>query len=114
MVKNSYVPDRGDIVWVDFDPQRGHEQAGRRPALTLSPQTYNRKAGLALMCPITSKIKDYPFEVSVKQDKIQGAVLADQIQSLDWRERNSRFIEKINSASLESVQQKLLLLITEE
>ena len=114
MVTNTYVPDRGDIVWVDFNPYRGHEQAGRRPALTVSPQTYNRKAGLALMCPITSKIKDYPFEVSVKQDKIQGAVLADQVQSLDWKERNTRFIEKIDVTLLESVQQKLLLLITEE
>src|SRR3989338_6263375 len=113
MVKNSYIPSRGDIVWVDFDPQRGHEQAGRRPALTVSPQTYNRKAGLALMCPITSKVKDYPFEVSVKQNEIQGAVLADQIQSLDWSERNARFIEKIDTHLLESVQQKLLLLVTE-
>lgn len=113
MVNHSYIPSRGDIVWVDFDPQRGHEQAGRRPALTVSPQTYNRKAGLALMCPITSKVKDYPFEVSVKQNEIQGAVLADQIQSLDWSERNARFIEKIDTHLLESVQQKLLLLVTE-
>ncbi|MDO8470742.1 MAG: endoribonuclease MazF [bacterium] len=113
MVNPPYIPSRGDIVWVDFDPQRGHEQAGRRPALTVSPQTYNRKAGLALMCPITSKIKDYPFEVSVKQNTIQGAVLADQIQSLDWSERNARFIEKIDAPLLESIQQKLLLLITE-
>ena len=109
-----YVPDRGDIVWVDFDPQRGHEQAGRRPALTVSPQAYNRKTGLALMCPITSKIKDYPFEVFIAQNKIQGAVLADQIQSLDWRERNTRFIERIDASLLKSVQQKLLLLITKE
>ncbi len=114
MVKNSYIPNRGDIVWVDFNPYRGHEQAGRRPALTVSPQSYNRKAGLALMCPITSKIKGYPFEVSVKQNKIQGAVLADQIQSLDWKERNTRFIKKIDTILLESVQQKLLLLIAEE
>ena len=112
-MNHSYIPSRGDIVWVDFDPQRGHEQAGRRPALTVSPQTYNRKAGLALMCPITSKVKDYPFEVSVKQNEIQGAVLADQIQSLDWSERNARFIEKIDTHLLESVQQKLLLLVTE-
>src|SRR3989338_10571027 len=114
MVKNLYIPSRGDIVWVDFNPQRGHEQAGRRPALTISPQMYNKKAGLALMCPITSRIKDYPFEVLVKQNKIQGAVLADQIQSLDWHERNARFIEKIDSILLESVQQKLLLLIAKE
>lgn len=109
-----YVPSRGDIVWVDFDPYRGHEQAGRRPALTVSPQTYNRRAGLALMCPITSKIKDYPFEVSVQQNKIQGAVLSDQIQSLDWHERNTRFIEKIDVTLLENVQRKLHLLIVEE
>ena len=110
----AYIPNRGDIVWVDFDSQRGHEQVGRRPALTISLQAYNRKAGLALMCPITSKVKDYPFEVFVKQDKIQGAVLADQIQSIDWQERNARFIEKIDAALLESVQHKLLLLIAEE
>ena len=114
MVKNSYVPDRGDIVWVDFKPQRGHEQAGRRPALTISPKMYNAKAGLALMCPITSKIKDYPFEVSIMQNKIQGSVLADQIQSLDWHERNPRFIEKIDPLLLEHVQQKILSLLTEE
>lgn len=114
MVEHTYVPNRGDIVWVDFDPYRGHEQAGRRPALTVSPKAYNARAGLALMCPITSKIKDYPFEVSVKQNKIQGAVLTDQIQSLDWKERNTRFIEKISPLLLENVQRKLLLLITEE
>jgi len=114
MVKNSYIPSRGDIVWVDFNPSRGHEQAGRRPALTVSPHMYNKKAGLALMCPITSKIKNYPFEVLVKQNKIRGAVLADQIQSLDWHERNTRFIEKIDSPLLKSVQQKLLLLIAKE
>ena len=114
MVMDPYVPDRGDIIWVDFDPQKGHEQAGRRPALTISPQMYNKKAGLALMCPITSKIKDYPFEVLVRQNRIQGAVLADQIQSLDWKARNTRFIEKIDSTLLENVQQKLLLLIAKE
>ena len=113
MVKSSYVPSRGDIVWVDFNPQRGHEQAGRRPALTLSPKAYNARAGLALMCPITSKIKEYPFEVSVKQNKIQGAVLTDQVQSLDWKARNTRFVEKISPLLLENVQQKLLSLITE-
>lgn len=111
MVKNSYVPNRGDIVWIDFDPQLGHEQAGRRPALTISPKIYNKKSGLALMCPITSKIKDYPFEVMVRHNKIRGAVLADQIQSLDWQERNAKFIAKINATLMDSVQQKLLLLI---
>lgn len=114
MVKNLYVPSRGDVVWVDFNPQRGHEQAGRRPALTVSPKIYNAKAGLALMCPITSKTKEYPFEVPVRQNKIQGVVLTDQIQSLDWRERNARFVEKINPLMLKSVQQKLTALIMEE
>ena len=114
MVKNLYIPSRGDIVWVDFNPQRGHEQTGRRPALTVSPQVYNKKAGLALMCPITSRIKNYPFEVVIRQKKIQGAVLTDQIQSLDWKERNTRFIETMDIALLANVQHKLLLLIAEE
>ena len=113
MVKNTYIPSRGDIVWVDFNPQRGHEQAGRRPALTVSPKMYNARAGLALMCPITSKVKNYPFEVSVQQNNIQGAVLVDQIQSLDWHERNTRFIDKIDPFLLEQIQQKLLSLLTE-
>src|SRR5438552_10794224 len=88
--KPSYVPARGDAVWISLDPQAGHEQAGRRPALVLSPSSYNRKAGLALMCPITSHAKGYPFEVAVPADlAVTGVILADQIKSLDWRIRHA-------------------------
>jgi len=84
-----YVPERGEIVWLEFDPQAGHEQAGRRPALVISPKDYNAKVGLALVCPITSKIKGYPFEVVLPPGLITGAVLSDQVSSLDWRVRNA-------------------------
>ena len=89
MVKRSaYVPDRGDIVWIDLNPRSGHEQAGRRPALVLSPVSYNRKTELAVMCPITSQVKGYPFEVSLPgESEVKGAVLSDQVRCLDWQSR---------------------------
>jgi len=109
---HSYVPDRGDIVWLIFDPQAGHEQAGRRPALVVSPKAYNAKAGLALFCPITTKIKFYPFEVLLPEaGKTSGAVLSDQIKSLDWRAREAKLIEKIPAAALTEVMGKLRALI---
>jgi mRNA interferase MazF len=87
--KSRYVPERGDVVWISMDPQAGHEQAGRRPALVLSPATYNRKTSLALLCPITSQVKGYPFEVPLPEGvPVRGVVLADQVKSLDWRARN--------------------------
>ena len=96
MVKSSsYIPERGDMVWLDFNPQLGHEQKGRRPALVISYKSYNEKVGLALFCPITSKIKGYPFEVKVEGKKIHGSVLSDQVKSLDWKLRNVEFIEEI-------------------
>ena len=83
-----YVHRRGDLVWLSFDPQAGHEQAGRRPALVLSPSSYNGKVGLALCCPVTSHVKGYPFEVAIPAGLVvHGAVLADHIKSLDWRAR---------------------------
>lgn len=86
----AYIPERGDIVWITFNPQAGHEQAGRRPALVLSPKAYNGKVGLALLCPITSQIKGYPFEVLIPDGlPINGAVLSDQVKSLDWKARNA-------------------------
>ena len=92
MVAEDYVPDRGHIVWMDFTPQVGHEQAGHRPALVLSPIEYNRKSSLALLCPITSRIKGHPFEVSLPDtSEIRGIVLADQVKSLDWKARNARY-----------------------
>ena len=87
-----YIPAQGDIVWINFTPQVGREQAGRRPALVVSPFKYNRRVGLALVCPITTKVKGYPFEVAIPENLVvSGVVLADQVKSFDWRERNAEF-----------------------
>jgi mRNA interferase MazF len=96
-----HVPDRGDIVWVDFDPQAGHEQAGRRPALIVSPISYNQKVGLVLLCPVTNQRKSYPFEVPLPQGlKVAGVVLADQIKSMDWRARHAEFCCRVPAATV--------------
>ena len=96
MATRTYVPDRGDAVWLHFDPQFGHEQAGRRPALVISPKEYNRKVGLALFCPVTSQVKGYPFEVCPPPDsKLKGAILSDQVKSLDWRARRAEFLCRV-------------------
>jgi mRNA interferase MazF len=88
--KSHYVPERGDAVWITLDPQAGHEQAGRRPALVLSPSAYNGRVGLALFCPITGQVKGYPFEIGLPQGlAVSGVVLADQIKNLDWRARKA-------------------------
>ena len=87
-----YVPVRGDIIWLSFSPQAGHEQAGHRPALVLSPRVYNERSSVALVCPITSRIREHPFEVPLpSHGPVTGVVLADQIRSLDWRARGARF-----------------------
>lgn len=112
MVKRSYVPGNGEIVWLTFNPQAGHEQAGRRPALVLSPRSYNRKTGLALFCPITSRAKGYPFEVALPAaGTVTGVVLADQIKSLDWRSRRVRFESKAPSRVVSEVFGKLGVLL---
>lgn len=111
MVNEKYIPDRGDIVWLNFTPQSGHEQMGKRPAIVISPKKYNLKTNLALFCPITSKIKNYPFEVKIIQNEIHGVILSDQIKSLDWKERNVNFILKSTKEVLEEVINKVLLLI---
>lgn len=111
MVSKRYVPERGDLVWLVFDPQAGHEQAGRRPALVLSPAKYNEKTSLAVCCPVTSQLKGYPFEVRVDGKKISGVVLADQVKSLDWRAREAKFIESLAPAALAEVQQKIVALL---
>lgn len=86
-----YSPKPGDVVWLEFDPQAGHEQAGRRPALVLSPATYNAKTGMMVCCPITSQIKNYPFEIVIRGNpNVTGAILSDQIKNLDWRARKAR------------------------
>ena len=89
----TYLPQKGDLVWLDFSPQSGHEQKGRRPGLVVSSKNYN-KIGLMLVCPITTKIKGYPFEVEIKVGRIQGCVLADHVKNQDWRERNVEFAGK--------------------
>lgn len=111
MVK-SYIPTRGDLVILDFNPQAGREQAKRRPALVISPQAYNAKVGLALMCPITSKKKGYPFEVEIAStNSIQGVILADQVKSLDWRARRVTFACKAPGNVVTTVLAKLETLL---
>ena len=112
MVKNEYIPNRGDYVWLNFNPQAGHEQMGKRPAIVISPREYNEIVGLAIFCPITSKEKGYPFEVKINLKKIPGVILADQVKSLDWRSRNIEFISKSTEKELNEVIDKLLLLIS--
>jgi mRNA interferase MazF len=103
-----YVPARGDAVWITFTPQAGHEQAGRRPALVLSPASYNGKVGLAILCPITSQVKGYPFEVGTPSGSgLSGVILADQVKSLDWRVRKAEFICKLPRETTAEVLGKL-------
>ena len=112
MVKK-YIPERGDIVWLNFNPQSGHEQKGKRPAIVISPKQYNEKTGLGLFCPITSKVKNYPFEVKIENKKINGVVLSDQVKSLDWETRNIEFIIKTAKEKTEEVIDKLGVLLFE-
>ena len=109
--KSSYIPDRGDLVWVDLDPTKGREQAKVRPALVVSPKSYNQKTNLALMCPVTSVQKGYPFEVAVTDKKVSGVILSDHVRSLDWKARNAQLIVKAKASVLAEVQAKLLLLV---
>jgi mRNA interferase MazF len=106
------TPDRGHIVWVTLNPQAGHEQAGRRPAIILTPQAYNRKVGLAILCPITSQVKGYPFEVPLPEGlPIAGVILADQVKSLDWRVREAELICQAPEFVLREVIVKLRALL---
>ena len=107
----AYIPKRGDIMWVNFDPQMGNEIQKRRPALVLSPQAYNSKTRLALCVPITSNVKGYPFEVQFQQPEIKGAILCDQLKSLDWQVRQAKFICSLPPAKLASVMARLQLLL---
>ena len=108
-----YVPGRGDIVWLQFSPQAGHEQAGRRPALVVSPEAYNRKVGLALFCPVTSRVKGYPFEVVLPSGlAVSGAVLSDQIKSLDWHVREVQRVCTAPHEVTEEVLAKVLTLVS--
>jgi mRNA interferase MazF len=107
-----YIPGRGDLVWLQFTPRAGHEQAGLRPAVILSPRSYNQKAGLALFCPVTSQIKGYPFEVRVPDGlPIKGVVLCDQVKSLDWSARRARLAARLPAATLDDILAKMLALL---
>ena len=108
----AYVPARGDLIWLQFNPQAGHEQAGHRPAVVVSPSSYNRRVGLALCCPVTSMVKGYPFEVLLPQGLgVEGAILSDQINSLDWRVRRARRIGRLPTDVLEETVGKILALV---
>ena len=112
MKRGRYIPDRGDLVWLNFRPQTGREQAGRRPAVVLSPKAYNRKTQLALVCPVTSQCKGYPFEVALPEGlAAQGVVLADQIKSLDWDSRQAERAGKLDAATLKEVAAKAMVLL---
>lgn len=108
----AYVPARGDVVWLQFNPQAGHEQAGHRPAVVISPSSYNRRVGLAVCCPITSQVKGYPFEVLLPQGLgVEGAILSDQLKSLDWRVRKARRIGSVPADVLQETVGKILTLV---
>jgi len=111
-MRSAYIPERGDLVWLEFKPQSSSEQAGRRPALVVSPKSYNGKVGLALFCPVTSRVKGYPFEVLLPQGSgVTGVVLSDQLKSLDWRARKAMLIEHASPELLVMVMSRLLPLI---
>jgi mRNA interferase MazF len=112
VVKRAYVPERGDLVWIQFNPRAGHEQAGRRPALVISTAAYNGRVGLALLCPITSQGKGYPFEVRLPVDgKVGGVILSDQLKSLDWRARQAEFALRAPEEVVQEVLAKLATLV---
>jgi len=108
----NYIPDRGDLIWINFNPQSGHEQSGKRPALVISPAKYNIKTSLALVVPVTHQKKGYPFEVEIPQNlPVSGVVLSDQVKCLDWRVRKAMFICKPDQTVTTEVLQKLRTLI---
>lgn len=109
--KKSYVPDRMDIVWIDFSPTRGHEQANVRPALVLSSKAYNQKTHLAVMCPITSHIKGHAFEVAIREAKVEGVILADHIRSLAFENRKMKFVQKASPEVFDTVRDMLSALL---
>ncbi len=113
MVKlKRYFPEKGDIVWLNFNPQSGHEQSGRRPALVISPQVYNEKTELAIFCPVTSAVKGHPFEVNIPDGLgITGVILSDQVKSLDWKIREAEFICKLPKIALTEVMGKVNVLL---
>lgn len=112
MASASYIPNRGDVLWVDFEPHVGHEQGGKRPALVLSHSRYNKQSGLALVCPITTKVKGYGFEWEIPPGlPVTGAVLCDQVKNIDWRARNVQFCCKMPDAVVDELRENIHLLI---
>ncbi len=110
MVKR-YIPERGDIVWINLNPTKGHEQGGHRPAIIISPKDFNTTLNLMVVCPITSKVKGYPFEVIISLKEIQGAVLVDQMRSVDWKERNIKYMSKISYEILYEIEDLLYTIL---
>lgn len=110
---DTFIPDRGDIIFLNFCPQSGREQAGKRPAIVISPKSYNKKTNLCICCPITKQIKNYPFEILWEGQKTQGVILADHIKNLDWKTRKAKFIEKASPQIFEKVSEKISILISE-
>lgn len=109
----TYVPERGDVVWITPNPQAGYEQVGRRPAVVLSPRAYNSKVGLAILCPVISQVKGYPFEVTILMGlPVAGAILSDQVKSLDWRTRNAELIYTLPAEIIAEVLEKLNILLS--
>jgi len=106
-----YVPKAGDVIWMDFDPQTGREQAKRRPALVLTDQSYNRASGLAVVCPLTSRRKPYPFALPAIVDRVEGAILVDQLKSLDWAARRATFHSRLDPALLKKVRGYVAVLL---
>jgi mRNA interferase MazF len=111
MPPRAYVPDAGDVVWLQFDPQAGHEQAGHRPALVISPASYNTKAGLMVCCPMSTKVKGHPFEVVTEIDGAESAVLSDQVKSLDWRIRRAKKKTSVTAEVMLHVRAKMKALL---
>jgi len=109
---SSYIPQRGDVVWINMHPHTGHEQAGRRPAVVLSPRSYNEKVGLALFCPVTNQVKGYPFEVIIPSGlEVTGVILSDQVKSLDWKIRNTEYYDKAPETVVVEILKKLSTLL---
>lgn len=110
-----YVSQRGDVIWINFNPQAGHEQAGRRPPAVLSPGAYNGKTNLAILCPITNQVKGYPFEVVIPAGlAVTGVILADQVKSMDWEARNAAFICPLPAQTVDAILQRVGTLLTRE